>query len=82
MKKTFVIIFVCQLISLSTYGQEELFKLRIMPTYKQEELFKIRINPLNSQTIDSLSLKKDSMILQRLMNDINLLNQFDFIFRK
>jgi Membrane-associated phospholipid phosphatase len=66
MKQIYVIIFVCQLISLSTYGQEDSLK--------------TRINPPNNQIIDNISLKNDSMILQRLKNDTNVLNQSDFTF--
>jgi len=65
MKRAFVIFLVCQLISLSMYGQEDSLKIRINPT---------------DQTIDSLSLKNDLTIMQWLKNDTNNLNQFDFNF--
>ena len=64
MKQAFVIILVCQLISFSMYGQEELLK--------------TRINHLNNQAIDDISLKNDSMIPQQLINDTNISNQIDF----
>ena len=65
MKRAFVIFLVCQLISLSMYGQEDSLKIRINPT---------------DQTIDSLSLKNDLTIMQWLKNDTNNLNQLDFNF--